>query len=62
MERSWFQLVLELCFSSSLKSYPELLAEWVAISDYYSGWTLTEVQGLSSRERFNWLEVAKSMG
>lgn len=28
----------------------------------FSGWTLTEIYGLSSRERKNWLEIAREQG
>jgi hypothetical protein len=46
-------------FGSSLTPYPKLMAEWSAISDRHPGWTLTEVQSLSFRERTNWLTLVK---
>lgn len=37
----------------------QLLAEWSALTQIYDGWTLTEIQNLSHRERANWLELAR---
>jgi hypothetical protein len=36
------------------------MAEWSALSDRHSGWTLTEIKELSWRERTNWIELMKS--
>jgi hypothetical protein len=36
--------------------------EWKLLTLSYSGWTLTEIRELSSRERKNWLEVAREHG
>jgi len=38
------------------------MAEWVALTVSYSGWTLADIQNMSSRERTNWLEIAKTQG
>jgi len=35
------------------------MAEWTALTRLYEGWTLTEIQQLTNRERKNWLEVVK---
>jgi len=37
-----------------------LFAEWAAISSMYEGWTLTEIQEMSKRERQNWINLAKA--
>jgi hypothetical protein len=36
------------------------MSEWMALTNYYKGWTITEIRGLTYKERFNWLEVAKA--
>jgi hypothetical protein len=38
------------------------MRQWAAIATVYSGWSLTEIQALSPRERLNWLEIAKEIG
>jgi hypothetical protein len=35
------------------------MAEWSALSDRHPGWTLVEIQGLSYRERANWIALVK---
>jgi hypothetical protein len=35
------------------------MAEWLALSDRHTGWTLTEIKDLSVRERKNWLSLVK---
>jgi hypothetical protein len=35
------------------------MAEWMALAQRFKGWSLTEIKELSSRERSNWLEVAR---
>jgi hypothetical protein len=40
-------------------SYARLFSEWSALSEYNDGWSLSEIKGLSQRERSNWLEVAR---
>jgi hypothetical protein len=38
------------------------MSEWAALTESYSGWTLSEIKDLSRRERLNWLEVARESG
>jgi hypothetical protein len=38
------------------------MAEWKALTISFPGWSLTEICELSSRERKNWLEVAREQG
>jgi len=57
--RYWFRLISGPYFSSSASSYDELMAEWFILSNAFKGWTLTEIQNLSHRERANWIEVSK---
>jgi hypothetical protein len=35
-----------------------LFSEWAALTEFYPGWTLEDIKGLSKRERNNWLEIA----
>lgn len=62
VERLWFQLVLELCFASSVTSFFGLMNQWQVLSETYSGWSLTEIKDLSPRERMNWIELAREQG
>lgn len=36
-----------------------MMEQWAVLADAYPGWGLHEIQGLSSRERINWLSLAK---
>jgi hypothetical protein len=38
------------------------MREWAIIAQSFSGWNLTEIKGLSPRERENWLEIARETG
>jgi hypothetical protein len=38
------------------------MTQWTALSASYTGWSLTEIQELSPRERNNWLEIAREYG
>jgi hypothetical protein len=38
------------------------MSQWTALAASYSGWSLTEIKGLSLRERQNWLEIAREYG
>jgi hypothetical protein len=38
------------------------MAEWVALTMSYPSWSLEDIRGMSSRERYNWLEIAKNQG
>jgi hypothetical protein len=38
------------------------MAEWVALTISYPGWSLESIREMSSRERNNWLEIAKNQG
>jgi hypothetical protein len=58
VERLWFRLVSELCFESRVTPYTLLFEEWTALTEAYSGWSLTEIKSLSPRERKNWLDAA----
>lgn len=33
------------------------MSEWMLLTNSYTGWTLSEIQNLSKRERKNWIEV-----
>ena len=55
-----YPLVWVPCFDSSLNSYIQVFTEWAAISELYSGWTLSEIKDMSPRERGNWIELAKA--
>jgi len=35
---------------------------WKTLTKAFRGWTLTEIQLLTPRERENWLEVAREQG
>jgi hypothetical protein len=35
------------------------MSEWLFLTRKFTGWTLTEIQNLSYRERKNWVEIAK---
>jgi hypothetical protein len=43
-------------------SYDGLMAEWVALTISYPGWSLNDIKKMSNRERNNWLEIAKNQG
>jgi hypothetical protein len=49
---------LELCFDSSI-DYRELLSTWMILTKVFTGWSLSEIQELSYKERANWLELAR---
>jgi len=38
------------------------MSDWKALVVSFTGWSLTEIQNLSHRERHNWLEVAREFG
>jgi hypothetical protein len=62
MERLWFRLISELCFSSKVSRYGELVAQWAGLTHSFSGWSLTEIQELTPRERSNWITIARGLG
>ncbi len=58
--RWWFRLTSEGCFVSKVDKYTDLMSEWLFLTKKFKGWTLTEIQNLSFRERKNWVELAKA--
>jgi hypothetical protein len=36
------------------------MTQWLYLTKKFKGWTLTEIQALSHRERKNWIDLAKS--
>lgn len=58
--RWWFRLTSEGCFASRAENYTELMSEWLFLTKKFKGWTLTEIQNLSYRERKNWVDLAKA--
>lgn len=35
------------------------MAEWKLLADEYRGWSLRDIQGMSRRERQNWIEASR---
>jgi hypothetical protein len=36
------------------------MTQWLYLTKKFKGWTLTEIQNLSPRERNNWIDLAKA--
>jgi hypothetical protein len=43
-------------------AFADLMSEWAALAVSFAGWSLDQIQGLSRRERRNWLEIARELG
>lgn len=47
------------CFVYKDADYEHLLDQYEILTRNYTGWTLADIRGLSSRERMNWISRAQ---